>query len=372
MHAALRSGLTPFHSFFQGDHRVAYVDFSASLLFNSNTFELQRPPGRGLQLRDPRIAHKYIQALFDQLEYHKVMERLSRLLVIKIDEWKEEDQVTYERLDRIITEAMTYAERECAKRHSTKFQWSPLLLKAVYAYMYARLRLKEFRGIMVTEKSIQYHKKQASITEDEHHELDAIEKIVTFLRESKKTMKEMQKRHVELWKEYVESLAEVIVLHRFPSAEEGTTFFQGQIEIQLKALNNRESARTMHFRIRNALQRHQGGGTTRVDIPDSQMLFSPDGESYGDPNDPKKWKGPWSVITEPTEMLQCIMEANIKQYHHAFDTPFAQEPLYSFFGPDGITQFAQDFLQGKQLPEEVYSQLQPETQRFLEAYQNPA
>ena len=372
VHTVLRSGLTPFHTFFQGDHRAAFVDFSARQLFNSNTYELQRPLGRGLQLKDPRIVDTYIQALFDQLAYHKIMERLDRTLAISVEDWKEKDRITYIRLDRAITEAMTYAERECARRYTTKYQWSPLLLKAVYAYRYARLRLKEFKGIAVTEKALLYHRKQASVTEEKHQELDAVDKIVTFLREAKAKMKEMQKRHVELRKEYVEGLAEAVVLQRFPTVEEGTAFYQEQTEKQLKALSNRESARVMHYRIRIALNRHQGGGTTRVDIPDTKTLFSPAGEPYGDPNDPKKWKGPWAVITEPEEMLQHIMEANIKQYHQAFDTPFAQEPLYSLFGPDATTQFAQEFLQGRKLPEDVYSQLIPETRRILEAYQTPA
>lgn len=228
VHAVLRTGLTPFHTFFQGDHRAAYVDFSASLLFCSNTYELVRQKGRGLQLRDPRIVDAYLQALFDQLEYHKVMEKLDWLVSISVDAWKEEDRITYIKLDTIITEAMTYAERACAKRYSTRFQWSPPLLKAVYAYRYAKLKLKEYNGIPVTEKALQYHQKQAAISDKEHQDLNAIEKIVTFLRSTKAKLKEMQQRHVQLRKEYVEGLAEALVLKRFPTAEEGTSFFDEQ------------------------------------------------------------------------------------------------------------------------------------------------
>lgn len=85
-HTVLRTGLTPFHTFFQGDHRAVYVDFSASLLFRSNTYEIVRQKGRGLQLRDPRIVDAYILALFEQLEYHKVMDKLDRLVFISIEE----------------------------------------------------------------------------------------------------------------------------------------------------------------------------------------------------------------------------------------------------------------------------------------------
>ena len=372
VHTVLRTGLTPFHTFFQGDHRAVYVDFSANLLFRSNTYELVRQKGRGLQLKDPRVVDAYLQALFDQLEYHKVMDKLDRLIGISVDEWTEDDRVTYIKLDTTITEAMVYAERMCARRYSTKYQWSPLLLKAVYAYRYARLKLKEWKGIPVTTKTLQYHQKQAAITDDEHQDLNAVEKIINFLRSAKAKMKKMQRRHVELRKDYIEGLAEAIVLKRFPTAEEGTSFFEEQKEKQLKALSNRESARTMHCKIRNALHRTRGGGTTRVDIPDPNDLYSPDGTPHGDPSDPKNWRGAWQSITEPEDMLKYIREANIKQYHQAHDTPFAMDPLFSLFGPDGTTLYAQEFLQGKKLPEEVYSQLSLETQSILEAYQIPA
>jgi len=301
------------------------------------------------------------------------MEKLDRLVAISVDEWEEHDQITYVKLDTIITEAMTYAERSCAKRYSTRYAWSPLLLKAVYAYRYARLHLKEFRGIPVTTRTLQYHQQQASIPEDKHRELDAMEKIVHFLREVKAKMKEYQRQHIALRKEYVEGLAEAIVLKRFPTAETGTGFFEEQNKKkQLKALSNRECARSMHSKIRTTLKRQQGGGTTRVDVPDTTNLCSPDGKTYGDPNNPKNWSGPWLAISEPEEMLDYIIEANIKQYHQAHDTPFAQEPLSSLFGPDGTTQFAQDFIKGTQMPDDIFSQLQPETQRILQAYQLPA
>jgi len=327
--------------------------------------------GRGLQLHDPRIVDAYVSVLFEQLEYHKVMENLDRLIQISVEEWEDSDQVTYEKLDHLITESMIYAEKFCTKRYSTKYQWSPLLLKAVYAYRYARLRLKTTNGIPVTPKAIQYHQKQAFITDEQHRELDAVEKMVNFLREAKAQMKSYQKKHVELRKEYIEGLAEAQILKRFPTAEEGTDFFNKQKEKQLKALSNRESTRTMHSKIRTALNSNQGGGRTRVDIPDARELLSINGRPYGDPSEPKEWKGPWITITEPDEIGKHIRISNIKQYHQAHDTPFAKEPLRTLFGADGTTSFAQSFLQGTPIPTKYFAQLQPETQRILNALQVP-
>jgi hypothetical protein len=169
-HCVMRSGLTPFHTFFGGDHRGVYVDFSAALLFKSNTYELVRQQGRGLQLKDPRKVASYISALHEQLKYHKVLRKYEKLSEIPVGVWTNAETIKYERLDRIAVQSALYAEKTVARRYSTRYQWSPALLKLVYVFRYARLRLKEAKGIMVTDKSIQYHRKQAGITQEQHQE----------------------------------------------------------------------------------------------------------------------------------------------------------------------------------------------------------
>ena len=370
-HCVIRSGLTPFHTFFGGDHRGVFVDFSASMLFQSNTYELARPQGRGLQLTDPRKVASYISALHKQLSYHKVIRKHELLSQIPVGEWTNVDTVKYERLDKMVVQSALYAEKSISRRYSTKYQWSPALLKEVYVFRYARLRLKEMKGLPVTVSSIRYHMKQAKITEAQHQHLDAMEKIVTFLRQARKNLKEYQKQHVELRRNYVEELAEAIILKRFPTAEEGTGFYDEQKAKQIKSLCNRESARNMHMRIRSALERNQGGGLSRIDIPDPSVLFSPDGQSLGDPNDPKRWKGSWLTITDPERLESEIIKMNVKQYHQAIDTPFGQEPLATLFGPDGTTEFVKDLLSGKPLSQELKMQLTRETVQLLEVLQRP-
>ena len=318
VHSVLRSGLTPFHSLFGGDHRGVYVDFSASLLFKSNTYEIARPQGRGLQLKDPRKVSAYISALHKQLKYHKVIRKHEKLSEIPVGDWTPSDTIKYERLDTIVVQSALFAEKSIARRYSTKYQWSPALLKEVYVFRYARLRLKAAKGIPVTENSIRYHKKRAGVSDTQHLELDALVKIVEFMRKARKNMKEHQKRHVELRRTYVEELAEAMILKRFPTAEPAPSFYDEQKAKQLTALSNRESAKAMHMKIRSALERNQGGGLSRLDIPDPSTLFSPDGQAYGDPNEPKKWRGPWITITDPDRLETEIIKMNIKQYQSAF------------------------------------------------------
>lgn len=160
-------------------------------------------------------------------------------------------------------------------------------------------------------------------------------------------MADLQAKHMELRKDYKEGLRDALVLKRFLTAEEGTCFYDEQKARQMKALSNRESAKLMHSKIRDALHRGNTGGLSRIEVPDTTELFAPDGTSYGDPEDPKTWKGLWRPVTDPAELEDFIFKINIKQYHQAHNTPFGQVPLATLFGRDGTTEFAKNFLEGK-------------------------
>lgn len=56
--AVLRTGSLPLYSLFQGEHRPSYIDFDAAIAFADNAYEIARPKGRGLQLKDPRVVAK--------------------------------------------------------------------------------------------------------------------------------------------------------------------------------------------------------------------------------------------------------------------------------------------------------------------------
>jgi hypothetical protein len=48
--------------------------------------------------------------------------------------------------------------------------------------------------------------------------------------------------------------------------------------------------------------------------------------------DPKTWRGSWKTLSNPAEIAKQICAANTAQYHQANNTPFASEPLLSYFG----------------------------------------
>jgi hypothetical protein len=57
------SGILPYHSLFQGDHRPCYIDIDASIAFEGKTPSICPPCQRILQLKDPKIVTTYVETL---------------------------------------------------------------------------------------------------------------------------------------------------------------------------------------------------------------------------------------------------------------------------------------------------------------------
>lgn len=123
--AVLRSGILPYHSLFHSDHRPCYIDIDSILIFNENTHALQPQCSRSLQLTDPRKVQKYKEAFYKQLDYHKVIEKLRNLFdQAKSHPWSPDQEISYEKLDQLISESMCYAERKGPK-YTKYYDWSP-------------------------------------------------------------------------------------------------------------------------------------------------------------------------------------------------------------------------------------------------------
>jgi hypothetical protein len=135
--------MLPFHTGLGGDHRPLLIDFDARKLFGDESYEIHRPQLRGLTLQDPRTVDKYLDILQTQLEYHKIYDKYEDLQE-KSDQgaWSNECILKYERMDNIITESVIHADRMVAKRYSTRYEWSPEIIRSVNDVRYWELRLK--------------------------------------------------------------------------------------------------------------------------------------------------------------------------------------------------------------------------------------
>jgi hypothetical protein len=188
-----RSGILPYHSLFQGDHRPCYIDIDTSLAFEGKTPSISPPCQRVLQLKDPRIVNNYLKVLYKQLNQHKISQKVDTLSKIEKDKWTDQDQVQYERLDQLITESMLYAESCAAKKYTNKYEWSPTLVRSVYAERFWRIALRRSQGRIVSSTFLVRTRELAGITLD--HSSLTLPDIVQCLAAARQTRKVLQIQH---------------------------------------------------------------------------------------------------------------------------------------------------------------------------------
>jgi hypothetical protein len=157
-----RSGILPFHSIFQSDHRPCFIDIDSDKLFKETTHEIEQPKHRGLQLTDPRKVTRYIDIVNDQMAYHRIPEKCERIKQDALAKtWSAENITTYESIDQLGSEIMRHAEKPLTKQHSKRYVWSPTLARSVEKVRYWRLKLKRSKGLFITQQSLETLLKKA-------------------------------------------------------------------------------------------------------------------------------------------------------------------------------------------------------------------
>ena len=368
-----RTTMLPFHTMFGGDHRPLLVDFNSRKLFGDDSYEIQRPQARGLKLTDPRLVDKYLDVLGKQLVYHRIYDKTERLRDISNeDKWTPQQVEQYEKIDEKITESDIYAERAISKRYSTKYEWSPELMRAVNEVRYWELRLKICKGIPVDAKTLRGLREAAKLPVQSSDGIIGRLAVVENLREARRQMYDFQRRHAELRRQYLADLAEAKLLQRRPWLNEDgyEQQLREQTEKQLRELVKREEVRRMHRTIRSILKPGQGQGLLQVEVPDTDAV-PPKGTTFGNPKDGKTWKGPWKVIKEPNEMARRVAIDNIREYHQAHPTPFCNGILGQHLGQYADSKLADIILEGRDLPPDLLDGLMDETRRMLKSMGKP-
>jgi hypothetical protein len=354
----------------RGDHRPYYLDFDAPLLFSDPAYQIEPVIVRKLRLQDPRVVNAYNTKLHELLSNHNVFSRLDALQKqVAQETWTTESQVEYEHLDKTITESMLTAERNISKRIITKYQWSPKIKQAVQSLRYWNLRLRQAHQKPFSPVQLTHYQAEGNIPP----EATTITDVKIIKREQHKAflnLKSLQEQHEGLRESYLEGLAEAIVLNRSPKlAEEGMeSIKRDRANKQLRRLLSREKMWKMFCKIGKTLNKIQGKGLSRIDVPDASAA----NETSGDPNLQQTWRGPWKSVTNPTEIAKVVCQVNAEQYHQAHDTPFGSGPLAETFGRRGDTPSSGELLRGT-LPD-LPDSIMPETICILQtmAKQVPA
>jgi hypothetical protein len=197
-------------------------------------------------LNDPSLVEKHNELLQRQLAHHKIPEKLADLQkTVFLNGWSPADQVTYEKLDHIITEAMLYDEKKSSKKYTGRFFWSPDLIKSVQAERYWKLWLKTTKGITVTPQALSRTQEAAGLAPPSSPPTLAM--VVQELSNAKRTRKALQKQHLTLRESYLTRLLTSLVLkacHRIedPKYEQQ---LQQRIKEATKCLIKKERRRAM-------------------------------------------------------------------------------------------------------------------------------
>jgi hypothetical protein len=209
-------GILPFHSVFCSDHRPCFIDIDATMLFNELTSPIAPLCQRQLQLTDPRSVSKYIDNAHKQIEYHNIADKYRELCnKLEEDTWSDSDINKYEQIDRLNSESMVFAERNCGNKHTKRFDWSPVLIQAVQAVRYWQHLLKRSKGGRVAQSTIDLARQAAGLPLIANPQYDR-PAIVNNLRLAREYKKQLQKNPGELRESYLSKLAEAIVLNRAP------------------------------------------------------------------------------------------------------------------------------------------------------------
>ncbi len=367
--AVKRSGILPYNSLFHGDHRPCYVDIDTSVAFDGKTPSISPPCQRTLQLKDPRIVNRYVEALSKQLDNHKVSQKVEALAKIEPGKWNAYDQLQYERLDKVITDSMLHAESCAAKKYTKKYEWSPTLLQSVHAERFWKLALRKSQGRSISTTLLERTREAAGIPPNPFSL--TLPDIVQCLASARQTRKELQNCHQELRKNYLEKLAEALVLKRAPYLDSDPKYeerLKTRTAKEVKRLLRLEQKRRFYRMIGAQLsdQSENKGGLTRVDVPlhptDTPLSAIPD---------PKTWTGPWRSVTDPEEIAQYICVINTRQYNQAQNTPFGSGYLAEQLGFNIEHPAAGQILAGTFQPDPSIALL-PETHRIIEYLKQPS
>jgi len=142
----------------------------------------------------------------------------------------------------------------------------------------------------------------------------------------------------------LEDLAKAIVLrrHHYDSSNSTEAIRRERTAKQLKQLRFRGKMRKSYRKIANTLRPDKQLGLSSLDVPDNHCID----RNYGDPTQPKTWKGPWKTLTDPEQMAKAICQVIIAQYNQAMLTPFGSGPLADTLGRYADTKAADRLLLG--------------------------
>jgi hypothetical protein len=109
--------------------------------------------------------------------------------------WTSAETEGYEKLDRLLTEAMLKAERSISKKFSMMYQWSPRLKEAIHALTYWKLRLSQLKGKAISGHTLTKLFKNANLESCKSNPLP-LEEVIKEVRQARAALKEVHESNI--------------------------------------------------------------------------------------------------------------------------------------------------------------------------------
>ena len=273
-----RAGYLPF-GMLPGDHRGIWMDIESKYFYGHTMADTPIAEARRLKMNDPRVVSKYLKDLHAAFQHYNLYSRIRRLQRSIHGQLTEDQMEEYEEIDKIREECMMQAEARCRKLKMGGKKWSPELQRARDRIKLWTLVLRRHNKCRVSTRSIIRLNKKLEVDTTVTTKPQAREELdKAYLQ-----YKSLRVQHDDLNRTYRERLAKA-------KAKEGNT----KAATELRNIQHREDQRKTARRIRRALRKGKGVGTTKVQIQE---------------------EGRTRELTGKSEMEEAILRENEEKFH---------------------------------------------------------
>jgi hypothetical protein len=324
-------------SILKSNHIAIFLDLDLLLLFGASLERLERPQFRNLKLDDPRISDSYRKLLHKQFECHNIYDRVKKISERdKADDWSNEDELSYETLDREITAAMLRAAENCTIRKNHDTPWAPSLSKATHAIRYWTRRISK-HGIRHTDDSVLDHFLEHSGVDASYFDKTmSVKDCASELRNAKAKFKDVLDEATSNGDLYEVEVATARVERRYPHIIEDNVMQAQEREDRIeKEVKQRETRRSTHKSIRKL--GYQIRGHVK---PNSTIKLSLNRLDVQTENDL------WRQIVGKVQVEEHLIEINVEHFSHVGATPLGYTDLGQELGHTGDTPMAEATLDG--------------------------
>ena len=256
--------ILPIHDGYLSDHRALLVDFDSRTLFAGPTSAVVGPSSRQLTSTNPKAVEKYMTLMLKQIAQHDVLQKVEHLRTrSESGNWNHEDTQRWEKVDRILAQAQSCAEKKCSKKKSGRIPWSPELKVSGETLMYWRLRICEHTSRKTNQNMLDTLAASCSRAEEDIA-WASFNTIRTKIREAKKHHKQVKLEAADLREQYMTNQAQFIAA------------LQGMLDVAARAaIAAREKSSNQFRTLRSIFNGGRSSELERLDVPNQFAVLRP-------------------------------------------------------------------------------------------------